>query len=109
MTFQVELTPIAEAQIEAAYRWYRERNPEFTDRWFRSLMNAIAKLQEKPRRCPLVIEHKIFPEEVHQLLHGKSKNLYRVLFAIRDTTVFVLYVRHHAQAPMTIDGLGNES
>jgi len=31
MTFQVEITPIAENQIEQAYRWYQERNPEFAD------------------------------------------------------------------------------
>jgi len=39
MAFLVEVTPIAEAQIEQAYQWYRERNTEFADRWFRSLMN----------------------------------------------------------------------
>ena len=39
---QVHLTEIAEAQIEQAYCWYRERNPELADRWFRGLMNAIA-------------------------------------------------------------------
>lgn len=105
MTFQVEITPIAEAQIEQAYRWYRERNPEFADRWFRGLMNAIATLQEKPQRCSLSVEHKIFPEEVRQLLYGKSKNIYRVLFAIRDATVYILYVRHSAQAPLRLDDL----
>ncbi|MFM6325044.1 MAG: type II toxin-antitoxin system RelE/ParE family toxin [Microcystis panniformis] len=84
MTFQVEITPIAEIQIEKAYRWYRERNPEFADRWFRELMNTIATLQEKPQRCALAVEHEIFPEEVRQLLYGKAKNVYRVLFAIRD-------------------------
>ena len=105
MTFQVELTPSAEAQIEQAYRWYRERNSDFADRWFRGLMNAIATLQEKPRRCSLAVEHEIFPEEVRQLLYGKSKNVYRTLFTIRDTTVYVLYVRHSAQAPLTIDDL----
>ncbi|BDI16790.1 hypothetical protein ANSO36C_25920 [Nostoc cf. commune SO-36] len=105
MAFQVEITPIAEAQIEQAYRWYREQNPEFADRWFRGLMNAIATLQEKPQRCTLAVEHEIFPEEVRQLLYGKVKNVYRVLFAIRDTTVYVLYVRHTAQAPLTINDL----
>lgn len=105
MTFQVEITPIAETQIEQAYRWYQERNPEFADTWFRGLMNAIATLQEQPRRCTLAIEHEIFPEEVRQLLYGKTKNLYRVLFTIRDTTVYVLYVRHSAQAPMALDDL----
>ena len=63
-------------------------------------MNAIATLQEKPQRCFFAIEHKIFPEEVRQLLYGKSRNLYRVLFAIRGITVSVLYVRHTSQVPL---------
>ncbi|MBE9004869.1 type II toxin-antitoxin system RelE/ParE family toxin [Fortiea sp. LEGE XX443] len=105
MAFQVEITPIAETQIEQAYYWYRERNPEFADSWFRELMNAIATLQDKPQRCALAVEHEIFSEPVRQLLHGKSKNIYRVLFTIRDTTVYVLYVRHSSQAPLTLDEL----
>jgi plasmid stabilization system protein ParE len=48
MAFQVEITPIAEKQIECAYNWYRAHNPEFADRWFRGLMNAIATLQASP-------------------------------------------------------------
>ncbi|NEP00956.1 MAG: type II toxin-antitoxin system RelE/ParE family toxin [Symploca sp. SIO2E9] len=107
MTFQVEITPIAEAQIEQAYQWYRERNPQFADSWFRGLMNAIATLQKKPRRCTLAVEHEIFPEELRQLIYGKSKNIYRVLFTIRETTVYVLYLRHSAQAPLTLDDLDN--
>jgi plasmid stabilization system protein ParE len=103
MTFQVEILPIAEKQIEQAYSWYRECNPEFADRWFRGLMNAVATLQEKPLRCPLAIENDVFSEDVRQLLYGKSKNIYRVLFAIRDTKVHILYVRHSAQAPLTLD------
>ncbi|MGK7902511.1 MAG: type II toxin-antitoxin system RelE/ParE family toxin [Hormoscilla sp.] len=105
MIFQVEITPIAEAQIEQAYRWYRERNPEFADSWFRGLMNAIATLQSKPRRCALAVEQEIFAKEVRQLLYGKSKNVYRVLFTVEDVTVYVLYVRHSAQAPLTLEDI----
>jgi plasmid stabilization system protein ParE len=105
MTFQVEITPIAEAEIEQTYRWLRDRNPEFADRWFRELMNAIATLQERPQRCTLAVEHEIFSEEVRQLLYGKAKNVYRVLFAIRDDTVYALYVRHSAQAPLTLNDI----
>jgi plasmid stabilization system protein ParE len=103
MTFQVEILPIAEKQIDQAYSWYRERNPEFADRWFRGLMNSVATLQEKPLRCPLAIENDIFSEDVRQLLYGKSKNIYRVLFAIQDTKVHILYIRHTAQAPLSLD------
>ncbi len=109
MTFLVEITPIAEAQIEQAYQWYRQQNPEFADQWFRSLMNAIAILQEKPHRCSLAIEHEIFSEEVRQLLHGKSKNTYRILFTIRGTNAYVLYIRHSSQAPLTEADIRDES
>lgn len=68
-------------------------------------MNAIATLQDKPERCALAVEHDIFSEPVRQLLYGKSKNIYRVLFTIRDTKVFVLYVRHSSQAPLKLDDL----
>lgn len=105
MAFQVEITPIAEAQIDRTYRWYRERNPELADLWFRGLMNVIATLQEKPQRCTLAVEHEIFSEEVRQLLYGKTKNVYRVLFTIRNTTVYVLYVRHSAQSPLTLEDI----
>lgn len=108
MTFLVETTPIAEANIEKVYYWYRERNPEFADKWFRGLMNAIATLQENPLRCSLAVECDIFSEEVRQLLYGKSKSTYRVLFTIRNTTVYILYVRHSAQAPLTKDDLEGE-
>jgi plasmid stabilization system protein ParE len=107
MAFQIEITPIAEVQIEQAYRWYREQNSEFADRWFRNLMNAIATLQASPYRCSLAIEHEIFSEEVRQLLYGKSKNVYRVLFTVRGTTVYILHVRHSSQSPLTADDLEN--
>jgi hypothetical protein len=35
----------------------------------------------------------------------KGKNTYRILFTIRDTKVYVLYVRHSAQAPLSVDDL----
>jgi hypothetical protein len=71
-------------------------------------MNAISTSQDKAHRCALAVEHEIFPEEVLQLLYGKSKNIYRVLFTIRDTilsVVSVLYVYHTAQEPITVDDL----
>lgn len=108
MAFQVEITPLAESGIDKAYQWYRKQNPEFADRWFRGLMNAIATLQEKPLRCSLAIENEIFTEEVRQILYGKSKNVYRVLFVIRENKVYVLYVRHSSQAPLTFEDLEEE-
>jgi plasmid stabilization system protein ParE len=108
MAFQVEITPLVESEIDKAYQWYRKQNSAFADRWFRGLMNAIATLQEKPLRCSLAIENEIFTEEVRQILYGKSKNVYRVLFTIRENRVYVLYVRHSSQAPLTLEDLEEE-
>ena len=71
-------------------------------------MNAIASLQEKPRRCSLATENEVFSEEVGQLLYGKLRNRYRILFTIRADIVYVLFVRHTSQALLTEDDIGEE-
>ncbi|WP_442941059.1 hypothetical protein [Nostoc sp.] len=71
-------------------------------------MDTIAFLQEKPRRCALALEHEVFSEEVRQLFYGKSKNIYRILFTIREDTVYVLYVRHSSQALLAADEVDEE-
>ncbi len=55
MAFQVRTAKTADAQIEAAYLWLKEYNPAYADQWFRGLMDTIASLQEKPRRCALAL------------------------------------------------------
>jgi plasmid stabilization system protein ParE len=105
MTFQVEITAPAEEQIEKTYLWYRNRDAAFADQWFRGLMNAISSLQESPRRCALAIEHELFSEEVRQLLYGKGRAAFRVMFTVRGDTVYILLIRHASQAPLTLDDL----
>ena len=43
------------------------------------------------------------------LLNRCSRNTYRIVFTIRANTVYILYLRHAAQAPMTADELDSES
>jgi plasmid stabilization system protein ParE len=97
MEFQVRLTRSVEQQIESIYLWLKEYNPEYADQWFRGLMNLIATLQDKPRRCPIIKENYSTSEEIRQILYSKSSAKYRVVFAIREDIVHILYVRHSAQ------------
>ena len=105
MEFQVKLTRSAEQQIESIYLWLKEYNPEYADQWFRGLMNLISTLQDKPRRCPLIKENSSTDEEIRQILYGKSRTKYRVIFAIREDAVDILYVRHSAQSSITFNPL----
>ena len=53
-----------------------------------------------PSRCSLAFENSFFDEEIRQLVYGKGRNAYRILFAIVDDRVEILLVRHAAQKPI---------
>jgi mRNA-degrading endonuclease RelE of RelBE toxin-antitoxin system len=62
---------------------------------------------EKPLRC-VAPENDALAEEIRQLSYGKSRNKYRILFTIREDTVFVLHVRHSSQVPLTGEEVDEE-
>jgi hypothetical protein len=49
----------------------------------------------------LINSSEIFPEEVRQLIYGKGRNRYRILFSVIGEKVLILYVRGTAQADLT--------
>lgn len=54
-----------------------------------------------PKRCPLARENEYFSQEIRQLLYGRGRNSYRVLFTVLEeqniSTVRVLHIRHASQ------------
>lgn len=108
MEFQVKLTRNAKLEIESAYLWLKNLNPNYADQWFRDLMNTIATLQDKPKRFALARENDDFPEEIRQIVYGKSINKYRIIFTIREDIVYILYLRHSAQSLITFNPLDLE-
>lgn len=85
MVFQIKLTRYAKEEIESAYLWLKDYNAVYADQWFRDLMDTIATLQEKPRRCALARENDDFSEEIRQLLYGKAKSRYRIILQYRGS------------------------
>ncbi|WP_228042237.1 MULTISPECIES: hypothetical protein [unclassified Tychonema] len=53
-----------------------------------------------PSRCSFAFENSFFDEEIRQLVYGKGRNAYRILFTIVDDSVQIIFVRHAAQKPM---------
>ncbi len=98
MTYRVIVEPTAERGIREAVRWITEHHSTATAaRWFNALEKAVATLGSRPTRCPVASENDKFPEEIRELLHGRRRQKYRIIFTIRQDTVHVLYVRHGAQ------------
>lgn len=108
MAFQVDVTDGAKAQIRQAYFWHKQNLPTLADSWLDGLLKALDTLKQFPNRCPLAPEHDEFEEEVHQLLYGKRNNAYRILFTVQGETVYILHVRHHAQARLAVEGGSEE-
>ena len=61
-------------------------------------MKAVLSLQHNPDRCGLAPEAEWYPGQLRQLLYGKRKGVYRILFEIQGETVYILRVRHGSQA-----------
>jgi plasmid stabilization system protein ParE len=97
MSYLVNITARALGEIDEALGWLAERSLPAATRWYMQLMKAIRSLEDNPERCELAPESDWYPGELRQLLHGKRRGVYRVLFEVRGGTVFVLRVRHHAQ------------
>jgi uncharacterized protein (UPF0248 family) len=54
-----------------------------------------------PKRCPLARENSYFSQEIRQLLYGKGRNTYRILFTVLEEEeipkVRILHIRRAAQ------------
>jgi plasmid stabilization system protein ParE len=97
MIFRVITQPRAEAEAEEAFRWIYEQSPAAAVRWYRGLSEAIESLATSPQRCALAPENEFFEPEIRQLLFGRRRGVYRILFTIRGDVVSVLSVLHGAR------------
>lgn len=98
MKYQIELAATAKADIRQQAQWLRDQvSPAAAVKWMASIDKAINTLQSRPLRCPVAAESDKFPEEIRELLHGRSKHKHRIIFTIREDIVYVLYVRHSAR------------
>lgn len=103
MTYRVDISPQAISDIENAYAFILESSPQSANQWFLGILDAIYTLEKFPKRCPLAPESRSFIIEVRQLLYGKRRQTYRILFGISvdedtQTDVVLIYrVRHTAQ------------
>ena len=89
------------ADIRAVVAWRSQRSPLSAARLHAGLLAAIRTLANNPDRCPLADEAADLGLDLRELLYGRRRNVYRVLFTIEGQTVNVLRVRHAAQDRLT--------
>src|SRR5687768_12472320 len=105
MAHSVLITARAVREIDEALAWLAERSHAAAVRWHAQLTEAVRSLENNPEWCGLAPESGWYPGEIRQLLHGKRRGVYRILFEVRGNTVYILRVRHSAQALLEPDDL----
>ncbi len=102
MKYRIEISSVAEAEADSAcLQLSQMTSPERAGQWYAGLLQAIESLSQMPKRCSLARENEHFSQEIRQLIYGKGRNSYRVLFTILEgqevPSVRILHIRHAVQ------------
>jgi plasmid stabilization system protein ParE len=97
MAHSVRITASALREMDEALASLSRRSRPSAARWHEQLVEAIRSLEHNPERYGLAPESEWYPGELRQLLHGKRRGIYRILFEVRGDIVYVLRIRHSAQ------------
>jgi plasmid stabilization system protein ParE len=101
MVFSVQISAKAEADIDAALTWVMAQAPMTAQRWFNRLLAAVKTLESMPERCPLATEAADLGIELRELLFGKRRGTFRILFTVDASIVHVLHIRRATRGPIT--------
>ncbi|BAY91415.1 MULTISPECIES: type II toxin-antitoxin system RelE/ParE family toxin [unclassified Tolypothrix] len=100
MTYKVEISPTAVADIEQIFLWMRESSVDIAHRWVRGCYEIMLTLEKFPKRCPMSPESDYMGIEIRQLLYKKQ---FRILFTVNEIPeensgiVRIHRVRHGSQ------------
>lgn len=100
MAYRVIITPRAEADLQAIYRYYQKAAPQAARAWLKGMRRTIKTLTKYPERGRLAQESHFFREPIRELLYGRgNRGTYRILYTVRGSAVFVLHIRHGSMLP----------
>ena len=102
MSFHVELTASAYADLDRLMVWLEERSsPAAADRLSERFYKALDRLETRPFTCGIAYESRNFPTEVRHLLFEVWKGKpYRALFCVQNDVVKVICIRAPGEKPV---------
>jgi plasmid stabilization system protein ParE len=104
---QIRWSRKAEQDLVDVLRWFQSQSATQAGAdWFVRIQEATKNLRNNPAGYPLAAESENLAFELREMLFGKRRGQYRVLFVIDVAAVVVLHVRHAARDAATEDDLG---
>ena len=103
MGYEVSLSAPAESDMYAVFERIREAAPDAAEGWLIRLFTQIETLAEMPLRCTVIPETDELGFEARQLLFGRGRGVYRVIFRVLEEKrlVQILRVWHGSRDALT--------
>jgi plasmid stabilization system protein ParE len=106
MAFVLNIRRKAFAEIRQTVSWLATHISAATaSRWQERTNTVLQSLEDDPHRHPPADEAADLGLDLRELLFGRGRNVYRVLFTIDGESVNVHRVRHAAQDRLRLDDL----
>lgn len=104
MSYRVELTEGAYADLDRLTISLAERSPASADRLSAQFYHALPRLESFPLACGIAHESRFSREELRHLLFEVRKGRsYRALFVVRGDIVKILAIRAPGEKPIRPD------
>lgn len=97
------MTLTADAEMAIAYRAARRHAPMAARLWLQRLLASVNTLDTMPQRCSIAAESAAIGYEVHELLFGKRRGTFRILFTINGNAVIVRHIIRASRGPIQAD------
>lgn len=106
MSYSVLLSDRAAADIETVLRWFSEQRATTAGkRWLATLLDKIDTLEQRPERAALAAEAFVVGQPIREMLLGRGRFKYRILFLVSTDTVHIVRVWHASRDAITRDQL----
>lgn len=97
MEFQVSLTDRCVLHLQEIGDHIAKESPASALRWIEEIERQILRLAKFPEGHPPARVNENHAIELRQMLYGKGRHQYRIIFTIQDAQVIVLDVCHGAR------------
>lgn len=91
--YQVEITKIAESDIEEIFEYILRDNKRAAIKWVKEIGRQIDTLENFPMRCSIIPEVQELGGKYRHFIYGN----YRTIFRIEGSKVIIMRVIHSAR------------
>jgi plasmid stabilization system protein ParE len=104
MKFQVRVMPRAQDDVQQIIAWIKDRSLQGAENWYNAYQRMLERLAKQPLACGQAPEAVTLERELWQaMFKTRHGNLYRAIFLVEDSTVYLLRVRGFGQPPIERD------